>query len=56
MKSEEKINMNNYSNNKDNKNIISTYINMINKNLHSSKKKIIYLKKLIILKNKTENH
>ena len=55
MKNEEKINMNNNSNKKDNKNIISIYINIINKNLHSSKQEIIYLKKLIIFKNKTEN-
>ena len=35
--------------------LFSIYINMTNKNLHSSKQKIISLKKLGILRNKTEN-
>ena len=37
MKSEEKVNTNNESSNRDNQNIVSIYINMTNKNLHSSK-------------------
>ena len=55
MKIEEKVNMNNESNNKDNQNIISIYIYTINKNLNSSKQKIMSLKKLCTLRNKTEN-
>ena len=55
MKSEEKVNTNNESSNRDNQNIVSIYINMTNKNLHSSKQKIMSLKKLSILRNKTKN-